>query len=158
MTPRKVGWAVGASLWLAALFAGIAHYRAYASKPGPLAVRPTPATWPSDSSLVRDHEGMTAIMFVHPDCPCTRASLGELEGAVRGTHARILVVLRSADDDVARRIARIPGAVALVDRGDAARFGAATSGYTVVYDAAGALRFAGGITESRGHAGRNVGS
>jgi hypothetical protein len=40
---------------------------------------------------------------------------------------------------------------------EAQRFGAETSGFTVLYDTEGRLRFQGGITSGRGHAGDNVG-
>jgi hypothetical protein len=43
------------------------------------------------------------------------------------------------------------------DGEEAGRFGAATSGQTLLYDAAGQLQFSGGITDARGHAGDNVG-
>jgi hypothetical protein len=47
----------------------------------------------------------------------------------------------------------------VVDEGgrEARRFGASVSGQTVVYDQGGRLRFAGGITGARGHAGDNAG-
>jgi hypothetical protein len=38
-----------------------------------------------------------------------------------------------------------------------ARFGAATSGQTFLYDARGNLQFSGGITAARAHAGDNAG-
>ncbi len=41
---------------------------------------------------------------------------------------------------------------------EALRFGAATSGQTLLYDASGRLLFSGGITPARGHAGDNDGS
>jgi hypothetical protein len=44
-----------------------------------------------------------------------------------------------------------------VDGTEARRFGALTSGQVVVYDADGRLRFSGGITPARGHAGDNAG-
>jgi hypothetical protein len=40
---------------------------------------------------------------------------------------------------------------------EAARFGAVTSGQTLLYDANGELIFSGGITGARGHAGDNAG-
>ena len=40
---------------------------------------------------------------------------------------------------------------------EARAFGVETSGQTLLYDAAGKLRFNGGITGSRGHAGDNAG-
>jgi hypothetical protein len=43
------------------------------------------------------------------------------------------------------------------DGREARRFGSATSGQTLLYDGAGVLRFSGGITGSRSHAGDNAG-
>jgi hypothetical protein len=40
---------------------------------------------------------------------------------------------------------------------EAGRFGAATLGQTLLYDADGSLLFSGGITAARGHAGDNAG-
>src|SRR5438876_11861383 len=34
--------------------------------------------WPQDSTLERSG-GMTLVMFVHPQCSCSRASLGQLD-------------------------------------------------------------------------------
>jgi hypothetical protein len=53
----------------------------------------------------------------------------------------------------------LPGTVVISDLGgrEADLFRAAISGETVVYDAAGDLRFHGGITGARGHAGDNAG-
>src|SRR5262245_14064773 len=42
-----------------------------AGSPGP--------DWPGGSLIERKTDRPTLLMFVHPRCPCTRASLGELE-------------------------------------------------------------------------------
>jgi hypothetical protein len=54
---------------------------------------------------------------------------------------------------------RIPAARILCDRDglEAARFGATTSGETMLFSAEGRLMFQGGITPSRGHEGDNAG-
>jgi hypothetical protein len=61
--------------------------------------------------------------------------------------------------DLWRSAAAIPGVqVSRDDSGRAAAaFGAATSGQTFFYDASGELRFAGGLTPSRGHQGDSLG-
>lgn len=61
--------------------------------------------------------------------------------------------------DLWNSAARIPGVSVLIDDNgiEATRFGAATSGQVLLYDENGALRFHGGITESRGHVGENAG-
>jgi len=53
----------------------------------------------------------------------------------------------------------IPGVTISVDKDgrDAAALGASTSGQVMVYDAAGVIRFSGGITDGRGHEGDNAG-
>jgi hypothetical protein len=63
------------------------------------------------------------------------------------------------DSDLRRSAAAIPGVTTLidVDGAEARRFGAQTSGHILLFDPAGRLLFSGGITESRGHAGGNVG-
>ena len=44
-----------------------------------------------------------------------------------------------------------------VDGTEAGRFGAATSGQVLLYDAGGRLRFSGGLTSTRGHPGESPG-
>jgi len=63
------------------------------------------------------------------------------------------------DTDLRRSAAEIPGVTVLTDENgtEAGRFGAETSGHTLVFDRRGALIFSGGITASRGHAGANTG-
>ena len=111
----------------------------------------------------------TLIMLVHPQCPCSRASLTELSrlAALCPNKANITVLfLRPADcpeafadTDLRRQAEAIPGvSVATDDNGDAAkRFGAATSGETLLYAPNGRLLFHGGLTGSRGHEGDNPG-
>ena len=62
-------------------------------------------------------------------------------------------------DTIWRTAAAIPGVTLVRDEDgrEARRFGGATSGQALLYDGEGALRFAGGITGSRSHAGDNTG-
>jgi hypothetical protein len=55
--------------------------------------------------------------------------------------------------------AKLPNTRVLWDNDgeEAKRFGAATSGYMLLYDARGTLLFRGGVTVSRGHEGDNEG-
>jgi hypothetical protein len=58
-----------------------------------------------------------------------------------------------------RDAAAIPGVSPMkdIDGREALRFGASTSGQTLLYDDSGRLLFNGGITAARGHAGANNG-
>jgi hypothetical protein len=155
------------SLWLAIAVAGTWGLMIYEYIPGQ--DRGIPATWPSSSGIPRAPNLSTLVMFAHPDCPCTRASIGEL--AVLMTHcqnlARVYVIFLqpagSGPDwlhtDLWRSAEEIPGVVVRKDEQgrEAGYFQASTSGRVVLYDARGKLLFTGGITSSRGHDGDSAG-
>jgi hypothetical protein len=63
------------------------------------------------------------------------------------------------DTDLRQSAAAIPGVTVVsdLDGVEAHRFGAETSGHTLLFDSTGRLLFSGGITESRGHSGDNAG-
>ena len=108
-------------------------------------------------------------MFVHPKCPCSRASISELAvllaHAAGKLHAHVIFLEPQGKEDswthtdLWRAASELPGTVVISDLGgrEADLFRAAISGETVVHDAAGDLRFHGGITGARGHAGDNAG-
>ena len=129
----------------------------------------TPEHFPSPSQLKLDPTRSTLIMFAHPRCPCTRASLEELNRLLARSQGKVAAQIwfftpstlprEWARTDLWKNAAAISGVTVHEDRdGAKARlFGAKTSGHIVVYDARGELRFQGGITGSRGHAGDNAG-
>ena len=153
--------------WISALSLGLGALLNYESAPGP--VGSVPSTWPIGSKLKLAANGQTLVMLAHPHCPCTRASVSELAqimARVQGTlHAYVLFLKPQNsgpawdDTGLRRSAAEIPGVTVLsgVDGVEAHRFGAETSGHTVLFDDRGQLLFSGGITESRGHPGDNAG-
>jgi hypothetical protein len=158
--------ALGAA-WLAAAGAGLWVVLAYANAPGLAA--DAPVRWPSDSRIARDAGGPTLVMLAHPQCTCTRASLDELAEVLArsGNETKTYVLFIKPpgfsegweQSDLWQKAARIPGVTPLLDAGgiDADRFGAWTSGQTMLYDAEGRLLFSGGITGARAHPGDNEG-
>jgi hypothetical protein len=162
--------ALGAAglLWLAALAAALSILLTYDNTPGAVA-HAAPASWPAEAGLPRIPGQPTLVMLVHPKCPCSRASVGELAvllaQASRSltTHVLFYKPEGVSDDwhstDLWRSAAAIPGVTPRIDEHgtEAKRFGVATSGHTLLYDADGRLQFTGGITASRGHAGDNAG-
>jgi hypothetical protein len=166
--PRpRIVWCVLGALWLGAAGVGLGLLAAYDSLPG---VERAPIDrWPAGGSIPLSSRGGTLVLFAHPHCPCTRASLGELEEIVarcQGTVTPWIVFFKpsSTDDDwhqtdLWRTAAAIPGAHVLrdVDGREAERFRATTSGHTVLYSDKGDLLFSGGITFARGHSGDNAG-
>lgn len=110
------------------------------------------------------------VMYVHPHCPCTRASLAELAKltAGRGDALDVDVVVVAADgmEDgwkqgaIVRAAEAVHGVRVRTDDGarEARTVGAYTSGQTLLFGNDGTLLFAGGITRSRGHEGDNAGT
>ncbi|MFZ1218278.1 MAG: hypothetical protein WAO00_03250 [Chthoniobacterales bacterium] len=153
--------------WVAALGYGMQVLWKYETTPGPSAS--VASDWPSGSIVPRQPDKPTLLMVAHPHCPCTRASIAELAQimahAPDGTTASVLFVKPSGagsdwdDTDLRRSAAAIPGVSVTTDENgvEAARFGAETSGHTLVFDRSGTLLFSGGITGTRGHAGANAG-
>jgi glyoxylase-like metal-dependent hydrolase (beta-lactamase superfamily II) len=145
-------------------FAVILNYQNAAGESGI-----APAQWPEGTQLARDSGRDTLVMFAHPHCPCTRASLGELNRLLarsRGKVAAQVWFFKPASEssdwtstDLWRSAASMPGVQIFVDVDglQALRFGAKTSGSVLLYDTQGRLLFSGGITGGRGHAGDNAG-
>jgi len=146
---------------------GFALLWRYEMQPGDMGG--APSSWPAGAGIEPNDQSATLLMFVHPQCPCSRASLNELERLVarcgEQVDARVLFVLPEGapsewnESELWHAAGRIPHTVSQMDVGGtlAVRFGAETSGQVVLYDAGGRLRYRGGITGSRGHEGDNVG-
>jgi len=153
-------------LWLVAVLGGFGWLQTYKATPGEIGV--APERWPLRTAIQRDPGRPTLVLFAHPHCPCTRASVSELSrlvGHFPQVSSRVLF-LKPEDvpggwerTDLWQSVASIPGAIPLRDDAgvESAIFNAATSGLTVLYDAEGRLLFSGGLTASRGHEGDSFG-
>jgi hypothetical protein len=130
------------------------------------------AQWPV-GLVERSLNRPTLVMCLHPKCPCSQATLSELErllarpavAAMRPVVLAVMTLPTDADGTwtntlLIDRCRRLPEVRVELDRGGriAAAFGAATSGEVLLFDAAGGLQFAGGVTVSRGHEGTSAGS
>jgi len=122
--------------------------------------------WPDSSTLAKNPDRLTVVMLAHPQCPCTRASIGELAIAAAQAPGQLdiyVVFLDSPafeiESDLWRSALDIPDArvIADPDGAEIQMFGVKASGHTLVYDGGGRLMFSGGIVSSRGHAGANFG-
>jgi hypothetical protein len=158
---------VATALWMVAAVAGLWVLWAYENKPGVGAN--SPKRWPAETSLARSLEQPTLVLLAHPQCSCTRASLAELAEVLGRAHTSpktyvlFLRPSRFAEEwertDLWRMAADLPNVTIVRDDDglEAGKFGAVTSGQTLLYDAEGTLRFSGGITGARGHEGDNAG-
>jgi hypothetical protein len=154
-------------LWLSLACTGMTALWLYSAAPG-RDTRP-PGQWPGSSTLQRSSGASTLVMFVHPKCPCSRASISELAVLLAHSgghlHAQIVFLKPLGEEDswthtdLSRAASELPGTSVLNDLEgrEAKLFHAAVSGETLVYDTLGILRFHGGITGARGHVGDNAG-
>ncbi len=159
--------AVLIAVWLLVVLTGYLCLWKYKSTPGELG--PAPHSWPAETRIERAGGRPTLVMFAHPMCPCSRASIDELaiivskSGGAVDAHVLFDKPASEGDDwtntDLWRSARAIPGVSVSVDADgvEARRFGASTSGHVVLYDPAGHLLFAGGITNARGHEGDSEG-
>jgi hypothetical protein len=162
-----VASAVLCSIWLMVVVFGLYRAESYGQTAGQTGTVTT--HWPSGTDLTLNSRVPTLVLFVHPHCPCSRATLGELEVLLTRCQNRVVanVVFLQPDSftkdwvetDLWYAAVRLPGATAIRDeRGcEIKRFGARVSGETLLYEVSGELMFRGGITASRGHHGDNQG-
>lgn len=171
MNPRSMlirgALVLASTVWAGTVVAAYQAIRRFESTPGISAN--APSNWPQRSRVQRADGAWTLVMLVHPHCSCSRASIKELEAIIdkapRSMRTHVLVY-RPTDfapgwekTDVYDAATRLRRARVLIDENgrEARLFGGFTSGQTFLYDRHGRLRFEGGITSLRGHAGLNSG-
>jgi hypothetical protein len=154
-------------LWLLAIGVGIFVMLDYQNTRG--SVGAIPEHWPSGTQLTLDTNRDTLLLFAHPQCPCTRASVEELNQLLAHCDGRVaahVLFFKPGNfppdwtrSDLWRSAAAIAGVTVQddVDGALARRFRAETSGQVLLYNQLGQLLFRGGITAGRGHAGDNAG-
>ena len=158
---------VGLVLWFSVVGAGTVLMTRYSTTPGANMV--APVSWPRDSQIALDRSRPTLLMFLHPNCSCSRASLGELDRLLASAAGRVTVHLlflkpeKTVPDwektDLWRTASSMAAVSVHTDKAgtEARRFHAETSGQTLLYSPTGMLEFQGGLTISRGHAGDSPG-
>ncbi len=154
--------------WAVAVVLGMSWLVRYQMTPAALAST-APSRWPAGITFPRDPNRSTLVMTLHPECPCSRASLSELAQILSRSEGRVdahVLFVHPANapanwinSDLWRQAKAIPNVTVSLDENgrDMKIFGATTSGQVMLYDAAGTLRFSGGITDGRGHEGDNPG-
>lgn len=147
------------------MIAGFAYVSMYDARPGEAGA--PPPVWPA--AAIPAVAGPMLIMALHPRCPCSRASVAELEELLARASSRPavhLLFVRPAgapagwtDGPLWSAAGRIAGARRRVDEQGrlAAAFGLRSSGHALLYDGRGRLAFSGGVTVSAGHRGLSDG-
>lgn len=160
---RTRSWLIAVSLvWGIALVVGICLLADYGAKPG--SRRELQESYPLQSPFKLNGDRFALVVAIHPRCPCSEATLIELQAIRERCGDRLVVHLLVVGADSAEEIPswllhRYPPDVVLRHdpKGEEARrYGAETSGHVVLFDPSGQCRFQGGITQARGHAGDNL--
>lgn len=163
-------WYLASVTWLAVMLAGMGALAAYSTSAGEAGQ--TPASWPGQ--LGDRPRGWTLALAVHPRCPCTEASIRQLQRTFAMLEPPPSVVAAvyepppgearaeawPREPDAADRLRSTLGARIVRDPGGevALAFGGFTSGHAVLFDPEGDARFRGGVTPSRSHTGPNTGT
>jgi len=167
LTKRNLVVAGASIVWAMAMVFGSRAMLNYEARPA--ADGNPPARWPQQSRIVRPPDQPTIVVFAHPHCPCTRATVGELALIMAALPHRVTAFVIFArpkgldenweETSLFHDAAAIPGVTVVrdVNSSETDLFQAAASGQTLLYDAGGRLLFSGGITASRGHSGDNAG-
>jgi hypothetical protein len=173
MRPRSIPlWILNGMLacWILMISAGLLLLEAHSVRPGD---RGSPTGhWPVDTPLRLNKSRLNLLIFLHPRCPCSRASLVELARIMSRCRGRVsakAVVFRPdpmteewsrSELGIEHALTDLPNVPFCYDSGgvEARRFGVLTSGHVLLFDESGRRIFDGGITPSRGHEGENRGS
>ena len=151
-------------VWGATIIVLILAFNSYIGRPGELGL--PPRFWPQLTSIPRDVERPTVVLFVDPNCPCTQATLANLERCLArcvDLPATKIVIVRGSPGEIprgtAQRLATLPRVEFVWDTNgnETKRFEVKTSGEVLVFRSDGGLEFSGGITPGRGHEGDTSG-
>lgn len=155
------------TLWFVGSLAGLHALMDYSAQAGGVAA--VHESWPQGSSLPRSSK-KHLVLFVHPGCSCTKATLSEFSRLMSRPLAKDLtaevVFMKTpklealfSENPLVKKASRVPRTTISFDPGgeEAKLFGAETSGMSYLYGEGGNLLFAGGLTMARGHEGRSTG-
>lgn len=164
----RVFLAAAGVLWVS--FIGVGFLILAQEEFTPVKAAPSVRLFPPGSAVQLASDKPTLVLFAHPRCPCTQATLHELDGILAETQNRtvsVTVVFTIPDGvpagweqgDLWNSATTIRGLRVIRDQGgqEAHRFDVAGSGHVLLYAPSGKLLFSGGITGSRGHEGDNEG-
>ncbi|HEY3788993.1 MAG TPA: hypothetical protein VGL71_09065 [Urbifossiella sp.] len=150
------------ALWLVCCAIGFGIWHKIDVTPGSAATSPVTNQLPAAGNP-------RVVLYLHPRCPCSRASLEEFAGLLEklpaGVDAEIVFIRPPGvaegweQGQLWNDAATLPRVRLRVDVDgiEAERVGATTSGFAVYTDASGRIRFQGGITRGRGLLGDNPG-
>jgi len=147
--------------WLCLVGFGFVIVEKHANTPGEAAKAP---------AVVRQTTAQPELLvFLHPGCPCSRASVRELERVISRCDHKVGVKVYMFDPNpkpgnwqdlgLGESAATLANVQVLKDENGriAQNYGVRTSGQVMLYSPKGGLVFSGGLTSARGHEGDTAG-
>jgi hypothetical protein len=153
--------------WLIMLAGGLLYFNKYETTPG--VTRPSSNRWPSGGAVTFSPGKVNLVVFAHPRCPCTRASLAELKSLLKdcpapvSAHILFWVPPNASSpwttSDLWKQAEAIANVQLVADEGgqQAQCFGATTSGHLMIFASDGTRIYSGGLTNGRGRRGNDSG-
>lgn len=149
----------GCVCWCVILLPCLYAFARYQTTPGTTGI--IAPHWPSSSNLEKAEGEHSLVVFLHPKCPCSIATVRNVFEQVRPKAVVFVLVLplgvdaSFADGPVRRLLEQDYHHRPVVDCGgrEAKLFGAETSGHVFLFDCEGRTQFSGGVTASRGRLG-----
>ena len=175
---QPTDWATRAVIvvWLSALAVGWCMLESFNQSVNEPLHNGLADSWPAHAAVARTPGRQMLLLFLHPKCPCSRASvrelgqlfteLGSASDSCREFPELIVVatVPEAADEswtqtETLSAALTFPNARLYIDRAgvEAAKFGATTSGLVMLFDQMGNRLYGGGVTVARAHEGANAG-
>lgn len=165
---KRLAWGLALLTWGLLIGVGLRIQEKYSTTPG--AIETSLRSWPKTSHIPFVKNSLpTLLVFLHPKCPCSSATLRELGILMARTNGKANVYAVFAKpkswtvEEVKGRLwknaNKIRGVKVFIDESsvEAKGFGALTSGHAALFNSNGDLVFTGGITAGRGHEGDNPG-
>lgn len=164
---RRLALYLAGITWAVVVISGFALMMEEEFTPVPSAL--AASDFPAGSLVPLARDQPTLLVFLHPQCPCSRATMRELERLLGQTQDKIAVTIIFTipkgtppdweKGDLWNWANALPGARVArdVDGITTRQFHVIGSGSTLLYAPSGHLLFSGGITASRGEEGDNPG-
>ncbi len=150
-------------VWLNLILASIYYMSNYMFKES--VESQAPSVFPANNWVKLNTRKNNLVLFLHPHCPCSFATVNELKRVLARTDVDLSVVFIDLDksydlsrQELFKQVSQIKAAKIIIDKNNVMTkaFKVYTSGTILAYNKDGGLIFQGGITAGRGEEGDNL--
>ncbi len=166
MTRKSLATAV--FIWLASVSYGLGFLYNYSLKPANM--QQVLKNWPEESKIKFAKNQANLVLFLHPHCQCSEASLAELQKIQAQFHKKfkthlVFILPEGTEQDwihtkLWKKSQNLANTELIIDKSlqEAKVFASTSSGQVYLFNKERELIFLGGITSARGHQGDSIGN